>query len=182
MSEEGQLDTGDVVAALDDLIEEVKWLQLWLLVTLTKRELRERYREDDFIESIEEGLATNEAKLAEVKDHKLSDVRDSAYWLAYEIARRIHSSDPSDDKNLPAYWMSEPDLVERLEPAIADDVIELCQEARRGIERLRDGLTLAAISASNMRHGPRGVARTAHAALHRKAGIPPHSSPEAKPA
>ncbi len=52
MSEKGQLDTGDVVAALDDLIEEVKWLQLWLLVTLTKRELGERYREDEFIDSI----------------------------------------------------------------------------------------------------------------------------------
>ena len=103
MSEKGQLDTGDVVAALDDVIEEVKWLQLWLLMTLTKRELGERYWEDEFIESIEEGLATNEAKLAEVKDHKLSDVRDTAYWLANEIARRVHAKDPSDDKNVPAY-------------------------------------------------------------------------------
>ncbi len=78
--------------------------------------------------------------------------------------------------------MNEPDLVERLELAIADDAIELCQEARREIERLRDGLTLAAISASNTRDVLRGVERTVHAALHTKAGIPPHSSPEAKPA
>ncbi len=69
--------------------------------------------------------------------------------------------------------MSEPDLVERLELAVADDAIELCQEARREIERLRDGLTLAAISASNTRHVLRGVERTVHAALHTKAGIPP---------
>ncbi len=108
MSDSEDVGTEGVIGGIDDVIDDLGWLRLWLGVALAKRDMREGvwggsdYTDEERGEARRE-LAENEAALAKMKDRDLHEIECALLWLQREIERRKGVDDPSDDESLEAF-------------------------------------------------------------------------------